>query len=290
MNPYCYNYCAMDAVILLNKPAGMTSFDAVRRVRRIFHEKKAGHTGTLDPNATGLMIILLGRYTKLLPYCAASDKRYRATFSFGKAYDTEDIWGEVTDERMPGEHTQEELNNAADAMTGDQMQVPPMYSAIKKDGRKLYELARKGIEIEREARPIHVSKLEVVKTGDNEFTMDAVVSSGTYIRTLIVDYAASLGELAAMSSLVRSGIDHLSLDQACTLEQLEEQPVYTNPLDVIDQSFVRMEIPDLKKVKNGMKLQLNTEAEKILFTEGNEPAAVYEKREDGYYHCLRGLW
>jgi tRNA pseudouridine55 synthase len=280
----------MDAVILLNKPAGITSFDAVRRCRRIFHEKKAGHTGTLDPEATGLMIILLGRYTKLLPYCAAQFKQYRATFSFGRATDTEDIWGNVTAEKEPGEHSQAELDGAAKAMTGDIMQVPPMYSAIKKDGRKLYEYARKGIEIEREARRITVSSLSVEKTGDNIYTMDACVSSGTYIRTLITDYAASLGELAAMTSLVRTGIDHLSLEQAVTFEQLENGEGLVRAADVIDQRWQRVPLVMEKKVRNGMALNLEGYGDQILFTDGGEPCAVYEKQEDGLYHCLRGLW
>lgn len=280
----------MDGVILLNKPAGMTSFDAVRRVRRIFHEKKAGHTGTLDPEASGLMIILLGRYTKMLPYCAADRKTYHATFEFGRASDTEDAWGTVIEERTPAVHSRDELEAAAIRMTGRIMQVPPMYSAIKKDGKKLYEYARKGIEIEREAREIEVTSLSVADLGDNTFTMDACVSSGTYIRTLIVDYAKQLGELALMTSLVRTGIDHLSLSQAVTFEDLEEGKGMCDPLSVIDQCYERVDLIEEKKVRNGMKIALRDHGDRILFVSEGEPCAVYEKKEDGLYHCLRGLW
>ena len=280
----------MDAVILLNKPAGITSFDAVRKCRRIFHENKAGHTGTLDPEATGLMIILLGRYTKLLPYCAAQYKRYNATFIMGLATDTEDIWGTLTEKRKPREYTQDELNAAALKMTGDLMQVPPMYSAIKKDGRKLYEYARKGIEVEREARPIHVSELSVSPLGSDVYAMDAVVSSGTYIRTLITDYAASLGEIAVMNSLIRTGIDHLTLDQAVTFDELEDGRGLVKAADVIDSRYERVALQQEKKVRNGMAVSLEGYGDHILFTDGEEPCAVYEKQDDGLYHCVRGLW
>lgn len=280
----------MDGVILLNKPAGITSFDAVRQLRRIFHEKKIGHTGTLDPEASGLMIILLGKYTKILPYCVSNHKRYHATFSLGKATDTEDIWGSVINEKEPSFHSEEELENACALMRGSISQIPPMYSAIKKDGRKLYEYARRGIEVEREARIVEISELEVRKTGENTFTMDACVSSGTYIRTLVVDYAAKLGELACMTSLVRNGIEHLSLDDACTFEDLENGKGFIDPLSVFDPSFKQMELVQEKKIRNGMKLQMNGTGDKILFVENNEPVAVYEKQDDGFYHCVRGLW
>ena len=280
----------MDAVILLNKPSGMTSFDAVRRCRRILNEKKAGHTGTLDPEASGLMIILLGRYTKLLPYCVSGRKHYLATFSLGKKTDTEDIWGTVTAEKEFRQHTEDELESAAVQMRGHIMQVPPMYSAIKKNGTKLYELARKGIEIEREARPADIYSLEVRQTGENEFFMDAVVSSGTYIRTLITDYAALLNEYAAMTSLNRIGIEHLTLDQAVTFEDLENGRGFTDPLSVLDTAYQQVPLQYEKKVHNGMKLKLDGYSERIVFTAENEPFAVYEKRDDGLYHCLRGLW
>lgn len=280
----------MDGVILLNKPSGMTSFDAIRRLRRIFHEKKAGHTGTLDPEASGLLIVLMGKYTKMLPYCASGNKVYHATFSFGKATDTEDVWGTVIQEKVPREHSQQELDEAARSMTGKIMQIPPMYSAIKKDGKKLYEYARKGIEIEREAREIEVSYLKVVRKDDNSFTMDACVSSGTYIRTLITDYAKKLDELACMTSLVRKGIDHLSLDEACSFEDLEEGKGLVSPLSVIDRKYAQVELIQEKKVRNGMKLNLEGQPDHILFVDHGEPCAVYEKQEDGLYHCQRGLW
>ncbi len=281
----------MDGVILLNKPAGITSFDAVRNCRRIFHEKKIGHTGTLDPNASGLMIVLLGKYTKLLPYCVKDHKVYHAGFAFGVKTDTEDIWGEAVDRKEPSVHTQEELDQAAKALTGDIMQVPPMYSALKKDGHKLYELARKGIEIEREARPVTIFSLRVAQTGENDFTMDAEVSSGTYVRTLINDFAESLGEYGTMTSLVRTGIEGLTLEDAATFEDLEKGEGLIDPMKVIDPEWQIREMTEIeeKLILNGRRLKLRNAADRIIAVREGRILAAYEKKEDGQYHCARGL-
>ena len=280
----------MDTVILLNKPTGMTSFDAVAKCRRILHEKKTGHTGTLDPNASGLMIILMGKYTKLLPYCKKDRKVYHAGFSLGKMSDTGDIWGTVVAEKQPSLHTQEEIEAAAASLRGDILQVPPMYSAVRKDGRKLYEYARKGIEIEREARPVTVNALSVYTENGVDFVMDATVSSGTYIRTLITDFAAKLNEYAVMTSLVRTGIDGLTLSNACTFEQLEEGKGTLEPLQVISSEFPVLETEEEKRIRNGMTLKLDCADDRVMLVKEQKPLAVYEKREDGLYHCLRGLF
>ena len=281
----------MDGVILLNKPAGMTSFDAVRRCRQIFHEKKTGHTGTLDPNASGLMIVLLGRYTKLLPFCVKDHKVYHAGFSFGMKTDTEDIWGSETERKVPHEHSAEELDEACRKFTGDLMQVPPMYSAVKKDGRKLYELARQGIEIEREARPVTIFSLKCCCTGENTYTMDASVSSGTYIRTLITDFAESLGEFGCMTSLVRCGIEGLSLQDAADFEDLENGRGFIDPLKVIDPAWQIREMTEKEEelIRNGRKLKLDHASDKIIAVRSGRILAAYEKKEDGVYHCTRGL-
>ncbi|MCR5450909.1 MAG: tRNA pseudouridine(55) synthase TruB [Solobacterium sp.] len=280
----------MDAVILLNKPAGITSFDAVARCRRILHERKIGHTGTLDPNASGLLIILTGRYTKLLPYCVCNHKHYQAQFLLGKATETEDIWGNTIEENIPSEHTQEELDEVSRSLTGFSMQTPPMYSAIKVNGKKLYEYAREGKIIERTPREIYVDHLEVHRIEENLYAMDAVVSSGTYIRTLITDYARNLNELGCMSALQRTGIDNLSLDQAMTFEQLETDPVFLRPEDVLNPDIRLIETDMPEYVKNGRDLKLDADSEYVGILSEGQLIAVYGKRENGYYHCERGLF
>ena len=280
----------MDAVILLNKPAGMTSFDAVAKCRRIFHERKIGHTGTLDPEASGLMIILLGKYTKLLPYCVKNHKAYQATLKLGEMTDTEDIWGTIINTKTPSIHTEAEIDNAVQSLTGDILQVPPMYSALKKNGKKLYEYARQGIEIEREARPVHISTLEVEKINETNYRMNAVVSSGTYIRTLITDFGKQLDELAIMSSLVRTKIEHLSLKDACTFEDLESGVSFLSPIQVIDPTYKIVETDRVVDIKNGKRIKLDIRDPQVIFTSNGELLAAYALQEDGLYHCLRGLF
>ena len=280
----------MDAVILLNKPAGMTSFDAVAKCRRIFHERKIGHTGTLDPEASGLMIILLGKYTKLLPYCVKNHKAYQATLKLGEMTDTEDIWGTIINTKTPSIHTEAEIDNAVQSLTGDILQVPPMYSALKKNGKKLYEYARQGIEIEREARPVHISTLEVEKIDETNYRMNAVVSSGTYIRTLITDFGKQLDELAIMSSLIRTKIEHLSLKDACTFEDLESGVSFLSPIQVIDPTYKIVETDRVVDIKNGKRIKLDIRDPQVIFTSNGELLAAYALQEDGLYHCLRGLF
>ena len=280
----------MDAVILLNKPAGMTSFDAVAKCRKIFHERKIGHTGTLDPEASGLMIILLGKYTKLLPYCVKNHKAYQATLKLGEMTDTEDIWGTIINTKTPSIHTEAEIDNAVQSLTGDILQVPPMYSALKKDGKKLYEYARQGIEIEREARPVHISTLEVEKIDETNYRMNAVVSSGTYIRTLITDFGKQLDELAIMSSLIRTKIEHLSLKDACTFEDLESGVSFLSPIQVIDPTYKIVETDRVVDIKNGKRIKLDIREPQVIFTSNSELLAAYALQEDGLYHCLRGLF
>ncbi|MBF1090948.1 MAG: tRNA pseudouridine(55) synthase TruB [Solobacterium sp.] len=280
----------MDAVILLNKPAGMTSFDAVAKCRKIFHERKIGHTGTLDPEASGLMIILLGKYTKLLPYCVKNHKAYQATLKLGEMTDTEDIWGTIINTKTPSIHTEAEIDNAVQSLTGDILQVPPMYSALKKDGKKLYEYARQGIEIEREARPVHISTLEVEKIDETNYRMNAVVSSGTYIRTLITDFGKQLDELAIMSSLIRTKIEHLSLKDACTFEDLESGVSFLSPIQVIDPTYKIVETDRVVDIKNGKRIKLDIRDPQVIFTSNGELLAAYALQEDGLYHCLRGLF
>lgn len=280
----------MDAVILFNKPSGITSFAAVRKCRNLFHEKKAGHTGTLDPEASGLMIILLGKYTKLASYCVKDHKRYHAHFSLGKSTDTEDIWGTVLEEREPHDHTEEELAMAAKHFTGRIMQIPPMYSAIKKDGKKLYEYARKGEVVERAQREVFVNSLKVRNLGDNQYVMDAEVSSGTYIRTLIKDYAASLHELGCMTSLVRTGIENLSLSEAAGFTELEEGKGFADPIQVIDPKWQIVECHQVKDILNGKRIVLKDVRDHVILVNAGKILAAYERNEDGLYHCVRGLF
>lgn len=210
-----------DGVLLIHKPQGITSFDVVARIRRLYGTKQVGHTGTLDPMATGLLPVLVGRAVKASEFLTEKDKEYIAGLRLGVTTDTEDITGTVLTETndIPDKET---VLATAKTFIGDIMQVPPMYSAIKIGGEKLVDLARKGITVEREARPITVYALDIDGNG-RDYQMRVACSKGTYIRTLCVDIGAKLGCGGTMSSLVRTQTGGFTLDHAYTLDELENK-------------------------------------------------------------------
>ncbi|MBO7148551.1 MAG: tRNA pseudouridine(55) synthase TruB [Clostridia bacterium] len=210
----------LSGVLLVDKPQGMTSHDVVGRVRKLYNTKRVGHTGTLDPLATGLLVVLIGRAAKAAEYLVLDNKCYLAGIRLGITSDTEDITGEVLS-RSVKTVSNEEFIEAANSFVGDIMQTPPMYSALKVDGVKLVDLARKNIVIERESRPITIYSIDSTRIDENEYSMRVDCSKGTYIRTLCADIGEKLGCGAVMSSLRRERSGTFSLDDAYTLETLE---------------------------------------------------------------------
>ena len=208
-----------DGVLLIRKPYGITSFDVVARIRRLYGTRQVGHTGTLDPIATGLLPVLVGRAVKASEFLTEKDKEYIAGLRLGLTTDTEDVTGNVLTQ-SDGIPDRQTVLRTARQFVGEIMQVPPMYSALKVGGEKLVDLARRGIVIEREARPITVHELEIDGDGA-DYTMRVFCSKGTYIRTLCADIGSTLGCGGAMSSLVRTKTGGFSLDDAHTLEELE---------------------------------------------------------------------
>ena len=211
----------MTGIICLDKPCNMTSFMAVKKASRILGVKKAGHTGTLDPMATGVLVIMLGSCTRFIELLPEHRKSYSARVKLGLTTDTLDITGEVLSEN-PVNVTEEELIRVAEGFKGEILQTPPMYSAIKKDGERLYDLARKGIEIEREQRRITIEKLEIYDFDGTEFSMDVTCSAGTYIRSLCDDIGKVLGCGAVMTELRRTEANGFSIENAVSLEKLEK--------------------------------------------------------------------
>lgn len=208
-----------DGVLLVHKPYGVTSFDVVARIRRLYGTRQVGHTGTLDPIATGLLPVLVGRAVKASEFLTEKDKEYIAGLRLGLTTDSEDVTGNILTQSgdIP---VREAVLRTARQFVGNIMQVPPMYSALKVGGEKLVDLARRGIVIEREARPITVHELEIEGDG-TDYTMRVFCSKGTYIRTLCADIGSALGCGGVMSSLVRTKTGGFSLDDAHTLEALE---------------------------------------------------------------------
>lgn len=213
----------MDGFVFLDKGEGMTSFVASARVRRILGVKKAGHTGTLDPMATGVLPVAISGATRFIELIKSHDKSYKAKFILGKTTDTLDITGKVTGE-YPVEVTKDDVLAALDNFKGEITQLPPMYSAVKKDGVRLYELARQGKEIERESRKVTIYSLSLCSYSEDtaEYEIDVSCSSGTYIRSLIADIGDFLGCGAVMTSLRRTMANAITQDMCYSLDELEQ--------------------------------------------------------------------
>lgn len=212
----------LSGVVNLYKEKGFTSQDALRVLKGILKGCKVGHTGTLDPDATGVLPVCVGKATKAAEIITGTDKSYRATLVFGSETDTEDASGQVT---KTYDYTFDEakVREVCASFVGEQAQIPPMYSAIWVDGRRLYDLARKGIEVEREPRKITIHSLEIVSLSETEMTFDVTCSKGTYIRTLCADIGRKCGYGAHMSALERTASGPYRIEDSLTLKQIEER-------------------------------------------------------------------
>ena len=217
-------FTALDGAILIDKPAGPTSHDVVDAIRRQFAIKKVGHCGTLDPNATGLLIIVLGRGTKLSEKLMSDDKIYEGAIKFGETTNSYDADGELLASLPVPPLTLEELNAAAAEFVGDLMQTPPMVSAVKKDGVPLYKLARKGLVIEREPRPVHITSYEVTRLALPEIDFTVNCSKGFYVRTYAHDIGERLGCGGHLSALRRTRSGKFTLERAVTVAELKSTP------------------------------------------------------------------
>jgi len=210
----------LSGIIVMDKHEGVSSFRIIQILRKMFNTKKVGHTGTLDPMATGVLPVLIGRAVKASEYIMSEDKEYEAVLRLGIETDTEDITGTVLaeSENIPGE---EAVRKAVASFVGDIMQIPPMYSAIWVDGRRLHEIAREGGTVERDARPITISAIDVKRIDEQNYALSVKCSKGTYIRTLCADIGRSLGCGGAMASLRRTRSGNFSLEHAHTIAELE---------------------------------------------------------------------
>lgn len=280
----------MDGVLLVHKEANMTSFDVVNQLRRIYGTKKIGHTGTLDPQATGVLVCLIGKATKILPYLQTQQKEYIAEMVLGMDTDTKDIWGVTLQQSEVVPYTQSQLDAVLKSFVGPQSQIPPMVSAIKKDGKKLYEYHREGIEIQRDSRPIEIFALEQLDAQER-IRFRVQCTAGTYIRVLCEDIARKLGNIGVMSSLVRTKVDRYLLKDAHTLSELKENPdVLLSTYEVLSAILPCVEYENMEDVRNGKRIHLENKQELVLIVENKECVAVYGKTTDDLYASVRGLW
>lgn len=283
----------LEGILPLWKEKGMTSHDCVFKLRKILQMKRIGHTGTLDPNVEGVLPICLGQATKVSEYIMNEGKTYRATVSIGISTTTEDADGDIVRQDNTKKHfSREQILQVLDSLTGEIVQTPPMYSAVKVNGKKLYEYAREGKEVERPSRNVFIYALNLLDespefTGETvSFSIEIDCSKGTYIRTLAVQIGEMLGYPAHMSALVRTASGSFTKDKCLTLAEVQE--AYENnrlresifPLKYALQSWPMIEIKDdiEKSIANGQVIQANpllNEYEKIIYTKESIPQAVY---------------
>ncbi|HEX8492767.1 MAG TPA: tRNA pseudouridine(55) synthase TruB [Pyrinomonadaceae bacterium] len=280
----------MDGILIIDKPAGLTSHDVVARVRRALSEKRVGHTGTLDPFATGVLVALVGRATRLAQFLSGADKEYEAVIRLGYATDTGDVtgrpkkevWSQESEVKSPKPWTSAEIEAALCGLRGERVQVPPMYSAKKVQGRKLYELARRGLEIERTAVPIVIHQLEVIRMRGNDLlrqnedgtcdlSMRVVCSAGTYIRVLAEEIGERLGTGAHLASLRRTRAGQFSIAEALPLDELQEREArdILLPPDAALSSmpFVHLSEGEARRACQGVAVQC-APAEATKFSDG----------------------
>jgi tRNA pseudouridine55 synthase len=262
----------VDGVLLIDKPVGLSSNDALTKVKRIVNAKKAGHTGTLDPFATGLLPLCFGEATKFSQDLLEADKTYDAVVHLGITTTTGDTEGETVETR-PVDVTPERIEAALARFRGPIMQIPPMYSALKRDGKALYEYAREGIVLEREARPVTIHRLEMLAYDAPMLTIRVTCSKGTYVRVLGEDIGAELGCGAHLNALRRIQVGALTVEGMVTLEQLQahDNPLsLLAPVDALLSSFPRVDLtPELAaRFLNGQRLALNREPVTLPETQG----------------------
>ncbi len=250
----------MNGVIVINKPQEFTSFDAVAVVRGCYHTKKVGHSGTLDPMATGVLPIFIGSATKAVSVLPDSDKSYRAGFRLGVTSDTLDIWGKCS-QQSSAVVSEEQLLDVMGRFRGDIMQIPPMYSALKINGQKLCDLARRGIVVERKPRPVTVSRLVLIEFDGRDGVIEVDCSSGTYIRSLVDDIGLALGCGGVMTSLVRTRACGFCINDSADIERLramsdDERAALIKPVDRVFSEYdkIRLDEEQGRLYLNGVRL------------------------------------
>ena len=229
----------VNGILLLDKPTGITSNEALQQVKRLYFAKKAGHTGSLDPLASGVLPICMGEATKISAFLLDADKRYQVRCQLGITTATADAEGEVLETRPVGAYTPQQLETVFDEFRGDIEQIPPMYSALKHEGQRLYKLARQGVEVEREARPVSIFELTLTGQGDDWLDIDVHCSKGTYVRTLAEDIGERLGCGAHVSALRRTSVGPYTDGNLVTLERLED--LKDNDMPAMDNLLLPIE-------------------------------------------------
>lgn len=272
----------MSGIIVVDKPKGYTSRDIVNIISHELHEKKVGHTGTLDPLATGVLVVCLGKYTKLVDMLTSLNKEYIAEIKLGVETDTLDITGNILREEDV-QVTKEQILKVFSKFIGEYQMEVPLYSAIKVNGKKLYEYARSGEEVKPPIKKVHIYELELLSFRQDVITFRCKVEKGTYIRSLIRDITKYLGVVGTMNNLVRIKQGNFRIEEANSLEDIQNHHYQILKIkDVLTIENYSLNEVEYKKVSNGNSLSLNRKEEELLLTYQDREIAIYEKKDDLY--------
>lgn len=279
-------------IILINKPTNNTSFDICYKLRKIYNTTKIGHTGTLDPNATGLLMVMINKACKILPYIVHSNKTYISTIKLGIKTDSKDIWGNILKENKVYNYKKEDIIKVLNSFIGDSLQIPPLLSAIKVKGKRLYSLYHQGVkDYKIDPRLISINSIELLDYNNDIIKFKVNCSSGTYIRVLCEDIAEKLNTIGCMSSLVRIAIDDFKLEDAIDLKDININSKTFTIEEILSKYYQIIEVNDIDSVKNGKRLILDSNQDIVLVSNNNKILAVYEKDSiNNNYRCKRGLW
>lgn len=282
----------MDGIYLLNKPSGITSRDLVDGLGKKLNTKKVGHTGTLDPFADGLMMLTVGKATKAGMFIEALDKRYEATIQLGQKTDTGDLTGQVIATSPLIELYDQYVNDTLESMLGPQMQMPPMYSAIKQNGTPLYQLAREGKTVDREPRPITIHEMKLIKLTKDTIRFSVKCSKGTYVRTLAEDIANKFGLVGHLTQLTRVAIGQYKLAAAKSLDAINPEHRLTvyQALSFMDQVVIHDPL-QIKAIKDGKPWIHQHPKNRILLIDAQQNVlAIYDRFEGNTFKPVRGLF
>lgn len=280
----------MNGILVVNKPQGYTSHDVVNVLRRALQTKKVGHCGTLDPDATGVLVVCVNKATKLVPFLTSNKKEYIATLSLGVATDTYDASGAVLETKEYMTISDNDIKKAISSFVGKQLQKPPIYSSIKVNGRKLYEYARNGESVEIPLREVEVFSIEIISIKNNCITFKALCSKGTYMRSLCVDIANKLGYPGHMSMLERTASGNFHITNSYTLEQIQQGEFTMLSIEEALQGFPKYIIDDETIVYHGKVIPSDIQEEVVVYNKEGKALAIYGPGKNGYLKNVRGLW
>ena len=284
----------MNGIVIVDKPQGWTSQDVTARLRRVFNTRRIGHGGTLDPMATGVLPVFVGRATRGVEFFEHAEKTYETVLRLGLTTDTEDVWGETLEQR-PVNVDRETLENVLERFRGEILQVPPMYSALKVNGQKLCDLARKGKEVERQPRPITIHELTLLEQGENTLRLRVRCSKGTYIRTLCKDIGEALGCGGCMQQLCRVSAGEYTIQEAVPLQQLleaEDPGQYLRGVDTMFRNYpaVTLTANQEKRCRNGNAFTLSQPEGTYRTYSANGEFLMLAKVEKGVISTVKSFW